>query len=65
MSNPIYNMLGNSGIINQFKQFRDSFRGDPKIQIQRMLNSGQISQDQYNRAVQQAQILQNMLNNVM
>jgi len=61
--NPLFNLLGirNSmvppniqNLLSQFQQFRNSFRGDPKQQIQQMLNSGQISQDQYNQAVQMA-----------
>lgn len=65
MSNPLFNMIGNqfpnNNLIQQFNQFRNTFRGDPKQQIQQMLNSGQISQDQYNRAVQMAKAFQNML----
>lgn len=67
MSNPLFNSLGNNqvgnmaGIIQQFNQFKNTFKGDPREQVQRMLNSGQITQEQYNRAVQMAQVLQNML----
>ena len=50
-------------MIQQFMQFRNNFRGDPRQQIQMMINSGQISQEQYNQAVQQAQQFQAMLNN--
>lgn len=50
-------------MIQQFMQFRNNFRGDPRQQIQIMINSGQISQEQYNQAVQQAQQFQAMLNN--
>ena len=50
-------------MIQQFMQFRNNFRGDPQQQIQMMINSGQISQEQYNQAVQQAQQFQAMLNN--
>lgn len=61
--NPLFNLLGIrntmvppniQNLLSQFQQFRNSFRGDPKQQIQQMLNSGQISQDQYNQAVQMA-----------
>lgn len=66
MSNPLYNILNgnqmmNNNLIQQFNQFRRNFRGDPRAQIQEMLNSGRISQEQYNQAVQKAQALQNML----
>ena len=62
MSNPLFNQYGNqNNIIQQFNQFRNSFRGDPKEQIQQMLNSGKITQEQYNQAVQKANMLKNML----
>lgn len=65
MSNPLFNMIGNqlpnNNLIQQFNQFKQTFKGDPKEQVQRMLNSGQITQDQYNKAVQMAQAFQQML----
>ncbi len=51
-----------NNIIQQFIQFRNSFKGNPQERIQQMLNSGQITQAQYNAAVQQAQQFQKMLN---
>lgn len=51
--------IGN--ILSQFQQFRNSFRGDPQQQIQQMLNSGQINQNQVNQAIQMAQGLQKYL----
>lgn len=68
MSNPLFDALGSgqygnlTGMLQQFNQFRQTFRGDPKQQVQQLLNSGQISQAQYNQAVQMAKALQNMLN---
>lgn len=64
--NPLYQMMQNqnpmnNNIIARFNQFRQNFRGDPRQQIQQMLNSGQISQQQYNQAVQMANALQQML----
>ena len=48
--------MGNvQDLMNQFNQFRQTFRGNPQQQIQQMMNSGQITQDQYNQAVQIAQ----------
>ena len=35
--------------------------GDPNQMIQQMLNSGRVTQDQYNAAVQRAQEIQKML----
>ncbi len=61
--NPLFNLLGGGRsilpqnvqtMLAQFKQFRSGYKGDPRQQVQQMLNSGQITQDQYNRAVQMA-----------
>lgn len=51
----------NPQIIQQFLQFRQNFSGDARQQVQRMLNSGQISQSQYDQAVKMAQQIQQML----
>ena len=55
---PFGNMQEMMTRLNQFKQ---SFQGDPKQQVQQLLNSGQISQDQYNKLSQMATQIQNML----
>ena len=68
MANPIFNMFGSSqfgnmaGMIQQFEQFKRQFQGDPKMQVQQMLNSGKVTQDQYNKAVQIANAMQQMMN---
>lgn len=67
MSNPFYGVLGGAnmfpqGMIQKFNQFRQTFKGNPREQIQQMLNSGQITQEQYNRAAQMATQFQQMLN---
>lgn len=65
--NPLFRQLNqgqnNSGndIVSRFNQFRQSFKGNPQEQIQQMLNSGRVTQDQYNRAVQQANQLAKIL----
>ena len=51
----------NMNILNQFMQFAQNFKGDPQQQVQQMLNSGQITQQQYDNAVRLAQQLQQML----
>lgn len=35
-------------MMSQFNQFRQSFRGDPKQEVQNLLNSGQMTQQQFN-----------------
>lgn len=70
MSNPLYSMLGGAmpnnlgnigDIVRKFQQFRNSFNGDPRQQVQQLLNTGRISQEQYNQAVQIANQLQKIM----
>lgn len=60
--NPLYNEMQNSNgnMLQRFQQFRQNFKGDPQQQIQQLLNSGKVSQAQYNQAVQMAQQFQRM-----
>lgn len=48
-------------VISRFQQFRKMFSGNPQQQVQQILNSGRISQQQYNQAVQMANQLQKLL----
>lgn len=52
----------NNMMMQQFMQFKQNFRGNAQQQIQQMLNSGKISQEQYNQAVQYAQQMRGMFN---
>jgi len=64
MSNPLFSMIGNqmpNNLMQRFQQFQQMFRGDPRQQVQQLLNSGKVSQAQYNQAVQIAQQLQRMM----
>ena len=65
MSNPLFGMMQGqapmNGVMQRFQQFQQMFRGDPRQQVQQMLNSGQVSQAQYNQAVQTAQQLARMM----
>ncbi len=61
--NPLYNDMNQgtqNNLIQRFQQFRQNFRGDPQQQVQQLLNSGKVSQAQYNQAVQIAQQFQRM-----
>lgn len=62
--NPLYNEMRTNTIpdnfMSKFQQFRQNFKGNPQEQVQQMLNSGRVSQEQYNRAVQMAQQFQRM-----
>lgn len=60
-TNNIINNNGLMGLVQQFQQFKQTFTGDPRQQVQQLLNSGRVSQEQYNNAVQMANTLQNVL----
>jgi hypothetical protein len=72
MSNPLFNALGGGmpqgngpmQMIQQFMQFKQNFKGDPKAEVQKMLQSGQISQQQLNQVQQMAGQFQNLLKNM-
>ena len=60
--NQLYQQLRpQNNILQQFQQFRNSFRGDPKEQVQQLLNSGKVSQQQYDNAVRMANQFRGML----
>jgi hypothetical protein len=61
--NPLYQQMNQGGndIVSRFRQFQQMFKGDPQQQVQQLLNSGRVSQDQYNAAVQKAQQLSRLL----
>ena len=58
--NPLYSQMNNNNLLQRFMQFKQTFRGDPQAQVQQLLNSGKITQNDYNRAVQTAQQFQRM-----
>lgn len=60
--NPLYNEMqnNNGNMLQRFQQFRQNFHGNPQQQVQQLLNSGKVSQQQYNQAVQIAQQFQRM-----
>ena len=72
MANQLFNVLGGNKLPGPFNniqsfmqrltQFQQSFQGDPKQQVQQLLNSGKMSQSQYNKLSQMATQIQNMLN---
>lgn len=66
MSNPLYGMMGGNNpiqnpMLQQLMQFRNTFKGDPRQQVQQLLNSGKVSQLQYDQAVQMANQIQKMM----
>ena len=63
MTNPMFQRYGgfNQNNFLQSLQQLKSQGGDPNQMIQNMLNSGRITQAQYNQAVQKAQQISQML----
>lgn len=64
MSNPLFNALGGGqqNIMGQFQQFMQQMQGkNPHEEINRLLQSGRISQQQLNQAQQMAQQMQGMM----
>ena len=57
MPGPFGNM---QQMVQSFKQFRQTFQGDPKQTVMNMVNSGKISQSQLNMAQQMASQFQDM-----
>lgn len=61
---PLYNMMNQNNpynnLMKQFNEFKKTVNGNPQEQIQQLLNSGKISQSQYNAAVQKANMIKNM-----
>lgn len=69
MSNPIFNALGgnapSNNILAQFQQFKQQMQGkNPHEEINKLLQSGAINQQQLNQAQQMAQQMQSLFKNV-
>lgn len=68
MANRLFNSMGNQSnpmmnFIEQAKQFRNNFQGNPRAEVERLLQSGQMSQEQFNQLSQMAQQIFPMINN--
>lgn len=70
MSNPLFQALGSKSIgglgnfdqmIRQFNQFRSTFQGDPKQEVQKLLQSGRMSQQQLDQLQSAAQQFMKLL----
>lgn len=53
MSNPLFNSFGNMNpfqqLINDARAFRKTFQGNPREEVEKLLNSGQMTQEQFNQ----------------
>lgn len=71
MANPLFNALGGNmgnmggggpfAIVQQFIQFANGFKGNPQQEVQKLLNSGQMTQEQYNALQSRATEFQQLL----
>lgn len=67
MGNPLFNLLGgrNNGpgnMLQQFQQFKKQMQGvNPQEEVQKLLQSGKISQAQLDKSQQMAQQMQRLL----
>lgn len=69
--NPLFNALGGGqmpgtmgqfqNLVQQFQQFKQSFRGDPKAEVEKLVQSGKISQQQLNQLQQMAGQFQQLM----
>lgn len=71
MSNPFFGALGGgqmpgpvggfNQMVQQFNQFKQTFKGDPKAEVEKLLQSGAISQQQLNQLQQMAKQFQSLM----
>lgn len=60
MANPLYNNFSNQSnpmadLIRQAKDFKRQFNGNPRQEVERLLQTGRMSQQQFNQFSQMAQ----------
>ena len=59
--NPIFSALNQKNMLAQFDEFKRTFKGDPKAEVQRLLDSGQMSQEQFGRLSEMANQFQMLI----
>lgn len=63
MANPLFNVLGGqqtnqlANILEEVKRIQKTFQGNPKDEVQQMLNDGRLSQAQFNQYAQIANMI--------
>ena len=50
-----------ANLLSQFNQFRSTFSGNPEQQVKKLLQSGRMSQEQFNQFAQTANQLRQLL----
>ena len=71
MNNPFFVALGGGQMpgpvgqfqrmMQQFQQFKANFHGDPKAEVEKLLQSGKLSQTQLNQLQQMAKQFQSLM----
>lgn len=65
MANPLYNAMKQNNHLEQLaqqaKEFKKQFKGNPREEVQKLLNSGEMSQSDFNRYSQIAQQVMQMM----
>lgn len=71
MSNPLFQALGGgqmpgpmgnfAQMVQQFQQFKANFQGDPKAEVEKLLQSGKLNQQQLNQLQQMAKQFQSLM----
>lgn len=71
--NPIFNAFKNnsnmnnnpmnnfSNMLNQFNKFKANFQGDPRLQVQSLIDNGMMTQEQFNQLSELAKQFQGMM----
>jgi len=54
-------MMDINNFMRQLNTFKQTFSGNPQEQVQRLLNSGKVTQEQYNNAVNTANQIMRIL----
>ena len=68
MPNPIYNSTANQNnpfmqIMKEAQNLKNTFKGNPREEVQKLLNSGEMSQADFNRYSQIAQQVMQFMGN--
>lgn len=66
MTNPIYNSMANQNnpfmqIMQEAQNLKNTFKGNPREEVQKLLNSGEMSQADFNKYSQIAQQVMKMM----
>lgn len=67
MPNPLFQQLGGMSqnpmmqMMSEFQKFKQNFKGDPQQEVQKLLNSGKMTQQQYNQLQQMAMQMSQMM----